>query len=113
MVRKKNRIRYLKSFYDEAEEIAFYIQNVLCNKQAADRFITNVETAIEECSYNPEVYAVYARSSKNGLPYYRIIVGNFIILYVVLTEHGEKVMEVRHVLYGRRNISLLIFDVDE
>ncbi len=112
MVQKKNRIRYLQSFYDEAEEITFYIRNVLCNREAADRFVTNVETAIVECSYNPEIYAVYARSSKNGLPYYRIIVGNFIILYVVLAENGEKVMEVRHVLYGRRNISLLIFDGD-
>ncbi len=85
-MRKKNKIRYLQSFYDEAEEITFYIRNVLCNRQAADRFVTNVKTAIEECSYNPEIYAVYGRFSKKGLPYYRIIVGNFIILYVVLTE---------------------------
>ncbi len=85
-VRKKNKIRYLQSFYDEAEEITFYIRNVLCNRQAADRFVTNVKTAIEECSYNPEIYALYGRFSKKGLPYYRIIVGNFIILYVVLTE---------------------------
>ena len=69
-----------------------------------------MENAIEERSRNPEIHAVYACSMNEGTPYYRIIVGNFIVLYVILTEDDENIMEVRCVLYGRRNIPLLPFD---
>lgn len=110
MMQKNYRIRFLQSFYDDAEEITNYITYTLCNPYAARRFVLNMENAIEERSRNPEIYAVYACSMNEGTPYYRIIVGNFIVLYVVLTEDDEKIMEVRRVLYGRRNIPLLLFD---
>ncbi len=83
---------------------------MLGNPQAAERFVNEVESAIEERSQNPEIFAVYAYSTDGKFPYYRILVGNYIILYVVLAENGEKIMEVRNIIYGRRNIFLLIFN---
>lgn len=113
MMREKNIIRYTSLFSKDLDEIASYIANNLQNPEVADRFLRNVEKAVEERSHNPGLSAVYAVSPENGLPYYNIIVGNFIVFYVLLKEGDEIVMEVRRVLYGRRNISLLIFDVDE
>ena len=111
MMQEKLKIRYTDSFDRDLDETAYYISNDLHDPDAADRFLSEVETAIEkQRSHDPEIFTVYAYSAENGLPYYRIIVGNFIVLYVILEEDGEKVMEVRRVLYGRRNISLLIFN---
>ncbi len=113
MMRERNRIRYTSLFSKDLDDIVSYMANNLQNPVAADRFLRNVEKAVEERSHNPGFSAIYAISPENGLPYYNIIVGNFIVFYVVLTDGDETVMEVRRVLYGRRNISLLIFDVDE
>ncbi len=111
-MQKNYRIRFLQSFYDDAEKITYYIKNTLCNPYAARRFVLNMESAIVERSRSPEIFAVYDWSLNDSVPYYRIIVGNFIVLYVVLTEDGEKIMEVRRVLYGRRNIPFLMSDTE-
>ncbi len=112
MRQEKTRIRYTSLFSEDLDDTAYYIANNLKNPDAAERFLRKIENAVEERSHNPCIGAVYAESLENGLPYYRIIVGNFIVFYVVLIDEDEIVMEVRRVLYGRRNISLLIFDGD-
>ena len=111
MMQEKLKIRYTDSFDRDLDETAYYISNDLHNPDAADRFLSEVETAIEEQrSHDPEIFAVYAYSADTSLPYYRILVVNFIVLYVIIEEDGESIMEMRRILYGRRNISLLIFN---
>ena len=112
MMQGRARIRYSPTFNTDLDETVYYIAAVLQNPDAAERFVHDVENAIEERSLNPEIFSVYGWSLNYSVPYYRIIVGNFIVLYVVLTEDNEKIMEVRRLLYGRRNISLLIFGVE-
>ncbi len=107
------RIRYSPSFDTDLDETLCYIASVLQNPDAAERLLQDVENSIEERSRNPEIYAVYGWSLNDSVPYYRIVVGNFIVLYVVLTENSEKIMEVRRILYGRRNIALLVFGVED
>ena len=107
-MQEKLKIRYTDSFARDLDETAYCISNDLHNPDAADRFLSEVETAIEEQRLH--ISAVCAYSADTNLPYYRILVGNFIDLYVIIEEDGERIMEVRRVLYGRRNISLLIFN---
>lgn len=112
MMQGNLRIRYSPSFDTDLDETLCYIASVLQNPDAAERLLQDVENSIEERSRNPEIYAVYGWSLNDSVPYYRIVVGNFIVLYVVLTEDGEMIMEVRRVLYDRRNIPFLMSDTE-
>ena len=112
MMQGRARIRYSPTFNTDLDETVYYIAAVLQNSDATESFVHDVENAVEKRSLNPEIFSAYGWSMNNSVPYYRIIVGNFIVLYVVLTEDNEKIIEVRRLLYGRRNISLLIFGVE-
>lgn len=92
-------LRYLPLFYDDLEDIIFYICNVLENKPAAERLIDKVEAAILKRLPLAESFEVYASCRTREHPYYRVYVDNYIIFYVVIEEDGNKIMEVRRILY--------------
>jgi toxin-antitoxin system, toxin component, relE family len=49
----------------------------------------------------PEAVAPYPSTRERALPYYPIYVREYIILYVVIGD----TMEVRRILYSRRNLA--------
>ena len=57
---------------------------------------------------SPESFSKYESLRHKKNPYYRIKVRNYLIFYVVIDEGGDKIMGVRRLLYGRRNIQSLI-----
>lgn len=103
---KRCKLRYLPLFYDDAEKIVSYINDTLGNPVAAKRLISDVERAILERLESPESFLKYESTKLREHPYYRIRVRNYLVFYVVIEEGGEKIMEVRRLLYGRRNIVL-------
>jgi len=100
----KYKLRYLPLFYDDAEKIAAYIAKTLGNPKAAKRLIDDIEKAIIERLESPESFQKYESLKPREHSYYSIRVRNFLVFYVVMEEGHDKVMEVRRLLYGRRNI---------
>lgn len=66
--------------------------------------IDDIELAIVKRLEMPLSFAPYQSSKIKNHPYYRINVRNFSIFYVVT----DNTMEVRRILYSKRNIDELI-----
>ena len=96
---KHYELRFLPLFEEDLNEIVDYITYHLRNPIAADKLVDAVETAIQERLPNAEAFEPYHSSGERQYPYYWIRVKNFMIFYVVI----DNVMEVRRILYGRRN----------
>ncbi len=92
-------LRVLSLFEEDLNEIVDYITYRLRNPVAAENLVDAVEAAIRERLPNAEAFEPYQSSRERQYPYYRIRVKNFMIFYVVI----DNVMEVRRILYGRRN----------
>ena len=93
---KKIQIRYLPSFYKDLEKIIKYIRYKLNNTIAARELLKDIEKEIEKRRYNPKSYEKY--------DYYKIHIKSYIIFYIVKDE----TMEVRRILYGRRDFKKII-----
>ena len=101
------RLRYLPLFYEDASEVVSYIRDVLQNQAAAKRLIDDVEKAILDRLPSAESFMEYQSEKERSNPYYTIRVRNFTVFYVVLHEGESKVMEVRRLLYSRRDFNKL------
>lgn len=98
---KRYELRVLPLFEDDLNEIVDYISHRLQNPIAADALIDAVEEAINERRNCAESFEQYHSAKERTYPYYRIQVKNFMVYYVVIGD----VMEVRRILYDRRDMS--------
>ena len=100
MQKKRYRLRFLPLFEDDLNEIVDYIAGRLQNAQAAEALVQDVRLAIHERQECAEGFEAYPSTTERQYPYYRIYVRNYTIFYVVIGD----VMEVRRILYSRRNL---------
>jgi plasmid stabilization system protein ParE len=101
---KRYRLQILPLFEDDLNEIVDYISTQLQNPTAAKNLVDAVQQAIEKRLSDPESFAPYRSAKERKYPYYQIFVKNFTIFYVVIGD----VMEVRRILYGRRDWKQLL-----
>ena len=101
---KKHKIIYFPLFYEDLDNITDYIKNKLKNEIALGKFVDKLEKEIKERASNPTSYEEYRSNKKRKNKYYRIYVDNFTVFY---TEKNN-VMEVRRILYSKRNFNKLI-----
>ncbi|MCR5045784.1 MAG: type II toxin-antitoxin system RelE/ParE family toxin [Treponema sp.] len=101
---KKYTLRYLPIAKEDLLEIINYIQENLKNPIAAENTLKKIESAILERLESPESFAIWPSKKNRKQPYRRINVGNYTVWYVVIDD----VMEVRRILYSRRNEENLI-----
>lgn len=101
---KHYKLSILPSFEDNLNEIVDYITYRLRNPIAAEHLVDDVEAAINERLSCAEAFEPYPSTKKRQYPYYPIQVRNFTIFYVVIGD----IMEVRRILYSRRNLQKLI-----
>lgn len=99
----KFEIKYTELFYQDLMTILNYIKYELGNIQAANNLFDRIIEEVSSRACNPESYERYR--SLNGNIYYRIYVKNYTIFYVV----QDKIVEVRRILYGRRDINKFIW----
>ena len=104
MLNKKYRLRYSPLFHKDINGILDYILFELKNQTAAQKFINNVEKAVQKRLENPKSFEVYKTFKKRKFDYRRIYVGNYLIFYVVT----HNTMVVRRCLYARRNIKAIL-----
>ncbi len=96
---KKYKLQYLPLAEQDLAEIIDYIQNNLQNPIAAENTLNKIENSIIERLESPESFAIWQSSKNRKYPYRRINVGNYTVWYVVIDD----VMEIRRILYSRRN----------
>jgi addiction module RelE/StbE family toxin len=101
---KNYGLLYSPLFYADLDKITDYILYELKNVPAATELIANIEAAIKQRLASPLQAAVYASFAERPHPYRRIIVGNYLIFYVVIDD----TMIVRRMLYGRRDIDRIM-----
>ena len=101
---KRYKLRILPLFEDDLNEIVDYITYHLKNPSAAERLIDDAEAAINERLSCAEAFEPYPSTRQRKHPYYPIQIRNFTIFYVVIDD----TMEVRRILYSRRNLQKLI-----
>ncbi len=98
------KLRYLPLVEQDLAEIIDYIQNNLQNPIVAENTLIKIETAILERLESPEAFAIWQSSKNRKYPYRRINVGKYSVWYVVIDD----VMEIRRILYSRRNEETLL-----
>lgn len=103
---KKYKLSFLLLFEEDLNEIVNYISTDLQNPSAADHLVDDIESAIYKRLEAPLSFAPYPSSKKRPHPYYRIRVRNFSVFYVVIDD----TMEVRRVLYSKRDLDKLLSD---
>jgi len=101
MDEKRYKLRFLPLFEEDLNGIVDYISLRLGNPVAAEDLVDRVERAIYERLAYPEAFAPYRSTRDRPHPYYWIPVKNYMIFYVVIGD----VMEVRRILYSRRDLS--------
>lgn len=104
MENHKYEIRYTSSFINQFNSILKYFVNKLNNKIAAENFYKKVVKEIEKRGENPESYEKYSEIKKRKNTYYRIYINNYTIFYIV----KNNVMELRKIIYSKRNFNNLI-----
>ena len=90
----------LPLFEYDLNDAVEYIRYHLGKPAAAKTLIDEVERAIMKRLDNPESFEPYYSAKERRFPYYRIYVKNYIVFYVVI----EDVMEVRRLVYNKRNL---------
>lgn len=108
MENSKYKIRYLPLFEDDLNEIVEYISVKLESSQTANNLVDVVEKAILNRLSAPVAFEPYYSKRDRKNLYYRIYVKNFVVYYVVIEEEDESIMEVRRILYNKRDIVNII-----
>ena len=88
-------LEYLPLFDDELAEAVRYITDELRNPDAAMKLVDDAEAAIQDRFFAPESFEPVPTMKEREHPYYRIPVGNYVVLYVVIGT----VMEIRRFVY--------------
>ena len=96
MLGEEYELEYLPLFDHELAAAVRYITQKLRNPDAANKLIDDVEQAITERLFAPESFEPVPSAKDREHPYYRIAVGNYLVLYCVI----GKVMEVRRFVYA-------------
>ncbi len=100
----KFTLKFLPLFEKDLNEIVDYISTNLKNPIAANKLIDDVEKAIFNRLSSPLAFEPHMSQNPHPYPYYRINVRNFSIFYVVIDD----VMEVRRIVYSRRDLTKII-----
>ena len=99
MERKRYKLRFLPLFEEDLGEIVDYLSLQLQNPAAAENLVDEVQAAIRARLNDAEAFEPYRSARERQHPYYRIYVKNYTVFYVVIDD----VMEVRRILYSKRN----------
>ena len=96
MLGEEYTLESLPLFSDELAAAAHYIAHKLRNPQAAKDLLDRTEEAILNRLFAPASFEAVPSAKDREHPYYRIAVGNYLVLYCVIGN----VMEVRRFVYS-------------
>lgn len=96
-------LQYSPEFLNDFDNIIQFIKYDLNNVIATNHLLLKVEKAIKNRLKNPLGYEKY--KTNGGNIYYTIYINHFIIFYTV----NENIMNVRRMVYYKRNIDEIIY----
>lgn len=98
-------IKFTAEFTDECieemAEIYDYITNKLKENNAAKRLMKEVTNKILNLAKAPELYMRIGKSDRLRREYRRIVIKNYIVLYIV--DFEKRKVYISHMIYGKRN----------
>lgn len=100
----KFELHYSPLFYEDLDKITDYLLFELKNGLAAKALVNDVELAIKKRLASPLSATPYRSLGSRPHPYRKVLVGNYLIFYVVIDD----VMIVRRILYGRRDLDRIL-----
>lgn len=100
MEKKRYKVTYLSTFHNDLVEIIKYFRNDLRNDVAAIKFLDNVESAVLKRCEAPLILPPVYINPALDLCFYRIIVSNYSIYYVVNNDN----IEFRRIIHNKRDI---------
>ena len=95
------QINLTDDFLEEFEETCEYISYNLNALNASEKLRERVIDKIYSLRKQPRMYTHINKLSKTKNIYRRIIVNNYIILYMI--DETKKVVYIAHIYYGGRN----------
>jgi len=105
------KIRIMDAAKAEMREIYRYIAEELHNPAAAERRITQIESAIRSLRENPACYPLVRDEYLASKGYRLVVVKNHIVFYIV--REKQRVVSIMRVMYGRRDwMRLLRIDTE-
>lgn len=99
---KRYSIEYLPVSQEDLISIVEYIQ--MDNPSAAQAFLDEMDQTITKLETFPYMGSIPKDRRLLNLNYRILIIGNYLVFYVVLDE----IIEIRRILHGKRQYSFLI-----
>ena len=101
---KKFKIRFMPLAIQDISEITDYIAIVLSAPQAAYDLLTKIDEAVGPLERFPFAFPTYKDTAFAKLGYRIRLVDNYLLFYVVIGN----VVEIRRVIYAKRNLPELL-----
>lgn len=103
-VEKKYKLRYLELAQSDLLDIISYISNQLSAPQAATNLLNKLDKEISRLERFPLSGHPYTNKQKLNEEYRMLVVENYLVFYVVY----DNIVEIRRIIYGRRNYENLL-----
>lgn len=103
---KKYKLRYLKLAQSDLLDIVSYISGQLSAPQAATELVDKLDKAISRLKHFPFSGHPYANKHKLEDEYRILVIENYLVFYVVYDIDG--IVEIRRIIYGKRNYEKLL-----
>lgn len=104
-----NRYNFTKKAETDIDEVIEYIAVSLCNPQAANDLLDEIEKAIGNALAFPEMYQFLDNELVNSEGLRKINVGNYVLLY--LYDQNNSIITILRFVYGRRNLERLLSEL--
>jgi len=82
----------------EIKKIYEYIKNNLYAENSAKKLMNKIEKTVMNLTYAPRIYAEIGIYKNTKRSYRRIVVDNFIVLYII--DEDDKKIYISHMYYG-------------
>ena len=95
-----------KEAHRDIDEITAYIAKELKNKQAAVRFLEDLENSYRNLAENPLLYALCSNERLSEKGYRKVVLKHYLVLYRI--DKTTKSVYVVRVIYGARDYAKLL-----
>lgn len=98
------KLHYIELAISDLREIVHYISNQLFARQAAIELVDKLDKAISNLAHFPFSGHLYRNNHRLEDEYRVLVVERYVVFYVVYDD----IVEIRRILYGKRNFEELI-----
>lgn len=93
-------IEFSETCLEEIENICYYIDNELKAKNASNKLRKKIREKVQDLKTYPKMYAKIEKNNNKRQEYRRIVIDNYVILYVIKTKN---LILISHMYYSRKN----------